>query len=583
MGVGVERREQKRILERLIVLYPHRGMHMKKFGIFWVSFLFLLFVAPWVQAAEPSAGPKSRPKIEELETLLYSIQNLERMTSAMQEVLQKPQSAGREAELRARINELRGKLKETRSDFERLSTGVDSFTPKAESQKEVNWNRELSELLGPLMSEAKKMTSRPREMEKLRNTMRGYEDQLAMVEKAKSNLLALISKTDNPQLTEELNRVLRTWDRRQNEVEAKMAITRHELEKIQGEKKSLSESLQNLARFFFKSRGKNLLLSLLAFTLVWVGLRYVHRLIFKFSPFHKKGRTFPVRAFDLIFLVFTAVFSFLALVGTLYSLGDWVLLSLAVIFAMGVAWASKQAVPRFWDQATLMLNFGAVREGEVVVYNGVPYEVKSINMYSQLENRELEGGYVRLHIKDLTQLRSRPSFENEPWFPSRQGDWVVMSDGTYGEVEAQTPDMVRLRLKGGATRSYKTQEYLSLSPTNLSKGFRITAVFGLDYQHQAGITEEIPHAIEQALVQGLRAQGYGDHMKRIEVEFMTAGASSLDLAVKAEFDGDTALWYQRLQRAIQRICVDACNTHGWVIPFQQVTVHMPEQSGQQDG
>ncbi|MCF8084813.1 MAG: mechanosensitive ion channel family protein [Deltaproteobacteria bacterium] len=203
-------------------------------------------------------------------------------------------------------------------------------------------------------------------------------------------------------------------------------------------------------------------------------------------------------------------------------------------------------------------------------------------MYSQLENRELEGGYVRLHIKDLTQLRSRPSFENEPWFPSRQGDWVVMSDGTYGEVEAQTPDMVRLRLKGGANRSYKTQEYLSLSPTNLSKGFRITAVFGLDYQHQAGITEEIPHAIEQALVQGLRAQGYGGHMKRIEVEFMTAGASSLDLAVKAEFDGDTALWYQRLQRAIQRICVDACNTHGWVIPFQQVTVHIPEQSGQQD-
>ncbi|MFP4085866.1 MAG: hypothetical protein ACLFUL_03655 [Desulfobacteraceae bacterium] len=274
---------------------------MKKFGIFWVSFLFLLFAAPWVQAAEPSAGPKNRPKIEELETLLYSIQNLERKTSAMQEVLQKPQSAGREAELRVRINELRGKLKETRSDFERLSTGVDSFTPKAESQKEVNWNREL-----------------------------------------------------------------KTWDRRQN------------------------------------------------------------------------------------------------------------------------------------------------------------------------------------------------------------------------EVEAQTPDMVRLRLKGEATRSYKTQDYLSLSPTNLSKGFRIRAVFGLDYQHQASITEEIPRLMEEALMEGLRKQGYGDHIKRIEVEFMTAGASSMDVLIKAEFSGDTARWYQRLQRAIQRICVDACNTHGWVIPFQQVTVHMPEQSGQQD-
>ncbi|MDZ7697859.1 MAG: hypothetical protein U5R49_13360 [Deltaproteobacteria bacterium] len=504
------------------------------------------------------------------------MKNLQRMISANQEVLDKPGAVGREADLRARINDLRGKLKETRSDFERLSTGVDSFTPKEEGQKEVNWNRELSELLGPLMSEAKKMTSRPREMEKLRNTMRGYEDQLEMVEKAKSNLLALISKTDNPQLTEALNRVLRTWDRRQNEVEAKMAITRHELEKIEGEKKSLSESLQNLARFFFKSRGKNLLLSLLAFALVWVGLRYVHRLIFKFSPFHKKGRTFPVRAFDLIFLVFTAVFSFLALVGTLYSLGDWVLLSLAVIFAMGVAWTSKQAVPRFWDQATLMLNFGAVREGEVVLYKGVPYEVKSINVYSQLENRALEGGFVRLHIKDLTELRSRPSFRDEPWFPSRQGNWILLDDGTYGEVIAQTPDSVRIRLKGGATRSFRTPDYLSLSPTNLSKGFRISASFGLDYQHQAIITQDVPQVIEHDLHEGLKREGLGEHLQRIRVEFMNAGPSSLDLAVLAEFDGAEGPRYQILERAIQRMCVETCNAHQWVIPFQQITVHMPE-------
>lgn len=193
--------------------------------------------------------------------------------------------------------------------------------------------------------------------------------------------------------------------------------------------------------------------------------------------------------------------------------------------------------------------------------------------------RELEGGYVRLHIKDLAQLRSRPSFENEPWFPSKPGDWMLMTDGTYGEVVAQTPDMVRLRLKGGAAKSYKTQEYLSLSPTNLSNGFRISAVFGLDYQHQARITREIPEVIREALVERLTAQGYGDHLERIRVEFMNAGASSLDLAILSEFSGAEGPRYQILGRTIQRICVETCNSHQWVIPFQQVTVHM---AGRQD-
>lgn len=555
----------------------YRGKTMKTRMIFWASLFFLHFAfAPTWVFATPASPPSESAKIEELESLLYSIKNLQRMISANQDVLNKPGAIGREAELREKINELNKKLDETRADFERLSTGVASKALKAEKEREVNWNRELTELLGPLMNEAKKMTSRPREMERLRNTLDEYKAQLEVVKQGKSRLLKLVSKSANPKLTEELNRVLRMWDRKENEIEAKMAITRHELDRISAQKKSIGETFQDLIGFFFKSRGKNLLLALLAFSIVWIGLRYLHRLILKLSPFHKKGRAFPTRVFDLLFVIFTAVFSFLALVGTLYSLGDWVLLSLAIIFAMGVGWASKNAVPRFWNQVTLMLNFGAVREGEVITYNGVLYEVKSINVYSQLENRALEGGFVRLHIKDLTELRSRPSFKDEPWFPSRQGDWILLGDGTYGEVAAQTPDTVRVRLKGGATRSFRTTDYLSLSPINLSKGFRISVTFGLDYQHQNAITREIPQVIEQALGEGLKQEGLGAHIQKIRVEFLNAGASSLDLAVLAEFEGLEGPRYQILERAIARICVETCNAHHWIIPFQQVTVHMPE-------
>jgi hypothetical protein len=57
------------------------------------------------------------------------------------------------------------------------------------------------------------------------------------------------------------------------------------------------------------------------------------------------------------------------------------------------------------------------------------------------------------------------------------------------------------------------------------------------------------------------------------VEFKEAEASSLDCEILADFSGRVAGDYLHLKRAIQRICVEASQTHGWTIPFTQVTLH----------
>ncbi len=134
--------------------------------------------------------------------------------------------------------------------------------------------------------------------------------------------------------------------------------------------------------------------------------------------------------------------------------------------------------------------------------------------------------------------------------------------------------MVKLKLIGGAHKFYKTSEYLSQSPMNLSEGFRIPVTFGLDYQHQDIIIKEVPDIIEKAIMEGLAEGGHGNSIEKINVEFKEADPSSLDIAVLAEFNGSAGSKYWALERAIQRICVDTCNLHGWIIPFQQVTVHM---------
>jgi hypothetical protein len=150
---------------------------------------------------------------------------------------------------------------------------------------------------------------------------------------------------------------------------------------------------------------------------------------------------------------------------------------------------------------------------------------------------------------------------------------VLLGDGTFGQVSMQTPELVRLHLLGGSYKTFPTTAFLDQTPTNLSQNFRVDATFGVDYKHQALSTQEVPAKLKARIQKGLEKEGYKRHLLDLTVEFRTAAASSLDIAIMADFSGEVASDYPKLERLLQRIAVDACNEHGWEIPFAQVTVH----------
>ncbi|MEJ1421073.1 MAG: hypothetical protein Q2484_11030, partial [Candidatus Sedimenticola sp. (ex Thyasira tokunagai)] len=83
----------------------------------------------------------------------------------------------------------------------------------------------------------------------------------------------------------------------------------------------------------------------------------------------------------------------------------------------------------------------------------------------------------------------------------------------------------------------------------------------------------IPGILHDYIQQRLQQEGYGEQLLNLRVEFAQANSSSLDLVVMADFDGELGDLYNRLRRAIQRFCVDACTEYGWEIPFPQMTLH----------
>lgn len=534
----------------------------------------------------------SRSTLETLRALSRSLQKIRENIREINAELKSAEDEETRAVLRRESEQLNQQLADLQRDFERIATGVESDGMGDRRDEDFNWQNELTHLISPFIQELKKMTERPRQIEQLRSDILYFENQLDSAEKALANIRRLQTRAEaqseedsaggpNPEreavrkrILERLDDLEARWNTTFTDIENQLAVTRYRLEDIQKEKKSLLESTQNVLRIFFKTRGRNFLLALLAFVFVLLLLRFLHRLIYKYSPLHDlERRTFYVRLGDVVYHLLTILGATCAGLITLYATGDWLLLSLTIVFLFGLAWTAKEGLHRFWQQVQLLLNLGTVRENERLVYAGVPWRVLALNLYVRMENPALSNGYIRLPLRELTEHHSRPYHPDEPWFPCQPGDWVRLSDETWGKVKTQSPEMVQLALRGAGIKTLPTPDFLALHPANLSAGFRLRVLFGFDYAHQAIITTEIPEKLYDFLMEGLNSRGYAQPLQKLKVEVEAAGASSLDLLTLADFSGEAADRHNILIRLIQALTIDACNEYGWIIPFTQVTVH----------
>lgn len=472
------------------------------------------------------------------------------------------------------IDILKKRLESLEGNFEAIATGLDMEAFTAKPQKRFDWKEEVQSLIGPLVNELKGITSRPRLIENLRTQVSYYEKQVSLVKSAIENIHKLVAQAKDENLKNQLIDLESNWYDKGKQISSQLTVAKYQLADKLSERKSFLESSQNLARLFFKSRGRNFILSVFAFLFVFFLLRHIHRRIYKGSSIHRTvASSFYVRLAEVMYHISTFVIATGALLLVLYLCGDWVLLGVAFIFILGLIWTAKQTLPRFYEQGTLLLNLGPVKENERVIYNGLPWKVVSLHFYTQLVNPELKGGLIRLPLSELKDIRSRPYHPDEPWFPCKENDWVLLADGTLGMVATQTPEVVQLILGGGSYKTYPTEEFLKQNPTNISRNFRVHVTFGIDYQYQAISTTEIPDKLREMIKAGLINEGYENDIIKLAVEFKEVGDSSLDYLIFADFSGRVAKDYYKLPRIIQKIALDTCNKFGWEIPYTTFTIH----------
>lgn len=88
---------------------------------------------------------------------------------------------------------------------------------------------------------------------------------------------------------------------------------------------------------------------------------------------------------------------------------DQVLTGITVLLLISIVWVLKSSIPSYINELRILLNTGSVREGECIIYNGIPMKVESLNYYSKLTNPVLPGLELRLTLAELAKYVSRPT------------------------------------------------------------------------------------------------------------------------------------------------------------------------------
>ena len=525
-------------------------------------------------ATAPAPAPEfADDTINTLNSLLMLRAELKRDIQVQIQRIADAQTESEKRDHQIKLSKLEEDLKTTTANLRGIAAGADIASLRVQEEKKFNLQEELFSLLKPALKEMKDMTSHVRQKSELKDKIVYYQQKEPVAQLAVDNIVNLLTSNEDENLDRYLEEMLAEWSKQLVFIKSELRTAELQLDKLEESESSLADASQSYLKSFFQKRGLYLTQALLSVIGILVLSRLSHRAIEKLVPgYRKEHRSFRIRLLDLLHRAMTILLVILGPMVVFYVVEDWMLFSLGILLLLGISLTLRKTLPSYWAQIQLFLNIGSVREGERIDLDGLPWKVRQINLFSVLENPAADLSQ-RVRINDLVDLKSRPIKRGDPWFPCMKDDWVILSDGMRGKVTGISQEFVELIQRGGARRTYLTQDFLALSPLNLTRNFRLKQTIGVTYDLQRDSVAAIPDTLKSHIEKRAADEGYAESMNSLRVEFEKANASSLDIVVIADFDGQVADLYGRLGRAMQRWCVEACTENNWEIPFTQVTLH----------
>ncbi len=514
--------------------------------------------------------------LDKLNDIIQKIKTQEAILATKLSLQKEAKTEQEEQQVQSEIDEISDFIATQESSFEMILTAGFEL-PKNESteEKEFNWQKDLLEILQPIMSELRQLTEYRRKLDDLQQEITTYQLQTNEIKQVLSHFSQIDKHAFKQDALEQFELIAKKWQGQLEENKHLLEVTRLQFDEMVKSQTAKEIGIEEHFTQFITGRGATLFLSLVAFISVYFAMSLLWKGVLWLTVRNPNEKwSYYQRVVSLLHHIMMVLLAISAVFYVLSVRNDQVLIALAVLLLVSIVWVLKNSLPRYIDELKILLNTGAVREGEIITYNGIPMKVESLNFYSKLVNPSLPELKLRLPLSELSHFVSRPCTKNEPWFPCQVGDYVMLSDGKYGLVTCITLENILLSLYNSMMpQTYTMQDFLAAQPKNLSRGFIVTSVIGIDYQYQQQCTSQIPTILRDGIRTGLQQEKYGDSLKHIKVYFTQANTSTLDYKIVTIFDGKAAEYYFPAQRALQRYAVEVCNQQQWEIPFTQIVIH----------
>jgi len=571
---------------RSLTFPPTKGLSSNILALLIIFGVFLMVITPTNAFSQESSISSQQNVLSatDLQTTQKQLFQIIKRKLAIKSELEGLKTGTQNKEATDRTEELRNERKELNKDFEVIASRINKDDLFKNDDAEMNWLDELKELTMPLLQAVHEISEKPRRIDKLKTRIALLKLQIAKYHEASNNIsLLLKSKTSehpaDQQGMQAYQKILGKLESKYNPEILKLKLSEAErsLSQVQTKQISILGLIGESLSKFFQERGRNLFIASITFLGLWWGLLRIYGLLnqrpFIFNQLNPQLRRLVKTVANIFIVIVCAIASLISL----YLLDDWLLLSIAILFIMALAWTSRQLIPGLLKELRIMMNLGTVREGERMIWKGVPYLVKEIGLYTTLINEQLEGGMIRMPVGELIGQHSRPVVDSEPWFPTQIGDWVFLEDETYGQIHSQTMEQVTL-YNYASLKYYSTSDFLSQKPRNLSKGYRLVIKFGLDYGTQSRVCNELPEIFQEGLKKYLQYYYKKEPpvITSLHVNFESAGDSSLNLIILVKVDGLYGEDYYPLKWDVNKYLVQICNDNDLVIPFTQMTVSLSD-------
>ncbi len=521
-------------------------------------------------------------KSKQLQEMFIVITEQKMMIKRLYQEIKQSKNPQETSKLKETLLENQNRLFKLETSFDEIAMGgadISSPDAKKDEQKQ-DMQEKLLEIFEPMLVSLKRATEHPRKIEAVRAEIEKYEAKQIEL----SNALESLENTKGMKFSSDLQKTINTMHKRIDQ--QKVLYSHHlkalktKLSEYESHEASMMDNMSDNTVAFFKGRGLNIIMAISGFVITMMFLLLIRRKVqARFEHVTNLRQIYLLRILLLLLGLFSAIMATLVALFIFYIRADWLMLTIFLLLLLGIGWSLKTYLPSFMDELKMMLNMGLVREEERVTYMGIPWKVETISMSATLRNPLLSSGEIRISLERLRALTAREVIEDEAWFPTSEGDYVLIDDDQYGRILFQSPEVVNISSNATAIKSYSTVDYLASNPINLSReGFAIFETIAIDHSHREQITTTIPHTLEKSLTSLLQKEAFYPHLKEIIVEYSKATRHSLELTIIAMFEGEAAENYHRIKRTLHRDSLNICNENGWLIPYSKIQIDLDKSS-----